>query len=560
MVRAAVQRRTLLQWWGRGAAGAELPGVAAWRHVRLCSSRAGEEVEQEVRPSAKALLYPPHSRRFEPTHSVEEYRRTYEGRLEPGGEVDEAVVLCGRVVLRREASRKLLFLVLQQAGHTVQLLCSRRSYGEDGAPADEGDLSFEEVVGSLRRGDVVGARGRPKKSNRGELSMAPAAIRLLAPCLEPLPHYHGLRDQELRYRKRYLELISNRRAHSVFRARAAVTSAVRRRLEESHYVEVETPVLWGEAGGAAATPFVTEHRQEDGGGALGSRPLQLRIAPELFLKELVVGGMDRVFDMGKVFRNEGIDATHNPEFTMCEFYQAHMDYEGMMAFLEPLVRYTAEAAAKAVTHGSEAEHTVEVPDFSAPFQRIEILPALEEALGCTLPDANCNDSAEEWLALCRKHGVRVAAPHTTARAVDKLIGHFLEPRCQSPTFLVNHPLLMSPLAKQHRSIPGVAERFELFINGMEVANGYSELNDPEEQRRRFEQQQQARERGDEECHGKNASFVTALRHGLPPTAGCGIGIDRLVQVLTGTASIRDVILFPLLRPTGEEATGRGTDQ
>ncbi|GMF49259.1 unnamed protein product [Phytophthora fragariaefolia] len=373
------------------------------------------------------------------------------------------------------------------------------------------------------------------------------------PKFQQYPHFFPVTMTLQEYQHKFEALEPKARCTEESVALAAkVVKGIRRYLEDRNFMEVETPMLFSAAGGAAAQPFVTNSR------ALG-KDLYLRIAPELFLKQLVIGGFDRVFEIGKVFRNEGIDATHNPEFTICEFYQAYADYNTLMDTAEKMIsgiakdvtgsykiQYPTEESAE---EGAEDEPAVVEIDFTPPFKRLPILETLEECLGEKLPDVNSPDSIPALLELCQRHNVECAKPHTCTRLVDKLIGHFVEPMCVNPTFLYNHPTCMSPLAKAHREQQGVTERFELFVAGKELCNAYTELNDPFDQRRRFAAQQLDQQRGDSEAHGKDDEFCTALEYGLPPTGGFGIGIDRLVMLLSGKPHIRvrglDAALFSL---------------
>ncbi|TYZ68243.1 hypothetical protein PybrP1_009854 [[Pythium] brassicae (nom. inval.)] len=473
----------------------------------------------------------PHA--FATTHSLRTFQREF-GKLPPKArEAQHAVALAGRVVAIRAASKKLVFLDVQADGATVQVLSELKHFEGTGCAgdADATQREFEKVHEALRRGDVIGVHGFPGKSGKGELSVIPRRVEVLAPCLQPFPNAkYGIKEPEIRFRKKYLDLLANPGVRANFETRAKVVRGVRRYLEDRDFVEVETPMLFSAAGGAAAQPFVTASR------ALG-RALFLRIAPELFLKQLVIGGFDRVFEIGKVFRNEGIDATHNPEFTMCEFYQAEPQDE-------------KSAVSQSQDGGGSRPKTyatVEI-DFTPPFRRLPILETLEASLGEKLPDVNSPDAIPLLVALCEKHGVECPPPHTSARIVDALVAHFIEPLCVHPTFVYNHPTCMSPLAKAHRAQPGVTERFELFVAGKELCNAYTELNDPFDQRARFAAQQQDQQRGDREAHSKDDEFCTALEYGLPPTGGFGLGVDRLAMLLTGNVHIREVILFPAMKP------------
>ncbi|KAE9353878.1 Lysine--tRNA ligase [Phytophthora fragariae] len=499
---------------------------------------------------------------FPVTMSLQEYQSKFEA-LEPKARcTDESVALAGRIVAIRHASKNLVFLDLQSDGHTVQVLSEVKHFEGRGDEAATGDneavkKEFRTLHESLRRGDIIGVKGFPGKSGKGELSIVPRQLEVLAPCIQPFPNSkYGIKEPEIRFRKKYLDLLTNPGVRPIFETRAKVVRGIRRYLEDRNFMEVETPMLFSAAGGAAAQPFVTSSR------ALG-KDLYLRIAPELFLKQLVIGGFDRVFEIGKVFRNEGIDATHNPEFTICEFYQAYADYNALMDTAEEMIsgiakevtgsykiQYPMEEAAE---EGDEDEPAMVEIDFTPPFKRLPILETLEECLGEKLPDVNSPDSIPALLELCERHDVECAKPHTCTRLVDKLIGHFVEPKCVNPTFLYNHPTCMSPLAKAHREQQGVTERFELFVAGKELCNAYTELNDPFDQRRRFATQQADQQRGDSEAHGKDDEFCTALEYGLPPTGGFGIGIDRLVMLLAGKPHIREVIMFPAMKPKDDAA-------
>ncbi|DBA04285.1 TPA: hypothetical protein N0F65_002047 [Lagenidium giganteum] len=493
----------------------------------------------------------PHA--FPVSMTVQQYNKQYEDLPATARLVDEPVMLAGRIVSIREASKKLVFLDIQSNGHSVQVLSELKHFeGSDAATdADAVKDEFRKVHESLRRGDIIGVRGFPGKSGKGELSIIPRQVEVLAPCIQPFPNSkYGIKEPEIRFRKKYLDLLTNPGVRSIFETRAKVIKGIRQYLEDRGFLEVETPMLFTAAGGAAAQPFVTHSR------ALG-KDLYLRIAPELFLKQLVIGGYDRVFEIGKVFRNEGIDATHNPEFTICEFYQAYTDYSTLMDTAEemltdilspqPLHMPLRLLRCSFNEDGAATEQFGEI-DFTPPFRRLPIRETLEECLGEPLPDLNSDESIPKLLELCARHHIDCPQPHTNARLIDRLIAHFIEPMCINPTFLYNHPQCMSPLAKSHREHEGVTERFELFVAGKELCNAYTELNDPFEQRERFATQQLDQQRGDDEAHSKDEEFCTALEYGLPPTGGFGIGVDRLVMLLTRNAHIREVIMFPAMKP------------
>lgn len=413
--------------------------------------------------------------------------------------------------------------------------------------AGDSDADFPAINELLHRGDIIGVVGSPGRSKKGELSIFPSKLILLSPCLRMLPKSHfGLKDQETRYRQRYLDLIMNKPVFDRFIFKSRLISFLRSYLHEMNFIEVETPIMNIIPGGASAKPFITHHNDLD-------MKLYMRIAPELYLKMLVVGGYNRVFEIGRVFRNEGIDLTHNPEFTMCEFYMAYADVNDLYGITEDLLHKMVtklNGSAQVTFHPLHSNTPIEI-DFTPPYKRLPMIPSLEEALKITFPPASTfhTDEFNAFLNdLCIKHKVECSAPRTSARLLDKLVGDFLETQCINPTFITEHPLIMSPLAKDHRSIPGLTERFELFVAGKELCNAYTELNDPIEQRIRFQQQSCDKEKGDDEAQPIDEGFITALEHGLPPTAGWGLGIDRLTMFLTDSYNIKEVLLFPAMKP------------
>uniref|UniRef100_A0ACD5TTU7 Uncharacterized protein n=1 Tax=Avena sativa TaxID=4498 RepID=A0ACD5TTU7_AVESA len=476
--------------------------------------------------------------------------------------------LAGRIMVKRASSSKLIFYDLHDGGAKVQVMADAAT-SELGTPNE-----FSVLHSRVKRGDIVGVRGYPGKSNRGELSVFPVEFVVLSPCLHMLPRhqetvFHGssmfpppwapgmprytntyaLKDQETRYRQRYLDLIVNPDVTQVFRTRAKVVSFIRRFLDDLDFLEVETPMMHAVAGGAAARPFVTHHND------LNTR-LHMRIAPELHLKQLIVGGLGRVYEIGRQFRNEGIDTTHNPEFTTCEFYMAYADYNHLMDLTEEMLRGMVKQLTGGYTvtyHPSSSAddiRTVEI-DFEPPFSRIDMIQGLEDMANLKIPKDLSSDEANRYLAdACAKYDIHCPPPQTTARLLDKLVGHFLEETCEQPTFIINHPEIMSPLAKSHRdeSRPGLTERFELFINKHEVCNAYTELNDPVVQRQRFQEQLTNRQSGDDEAMAVDEDFCTALEYAMPPTAGWGLGIDRLTMLLTDSQNIKEVLLFPAMKP------------
>jgi lysyl-tRNA synthetase, class II len=451
---------------------------------------------------------------------------------------DRTVVVrsAGRVRVARTHG-KLTFLDAYSCGSKIQLLVS----------------ASEEKVGEeaslIRRGDIIGFSGFPGKSARNELSVYVTGLQILTPCLRTMPNeYYGLKDPELIYRRRYLDLHLNEESRSRFMKRCEVIQYIRRFLDERGFLEVETPMLNVIAGGAAARPFITHHNELN-------LDLFMRISPELYLKKLVIGGFDRVYELGKEYRNEGIDLTHNPEFTSCEFYMAYADYEDMMNLTEEMLSgivlkmFNSDTIVYSPNKRGETAKPVML-SFRRPFNRINILERLSSETGLKLTGTNIEspETLKQLIEACNKEGIAVDAPRTLARVLDKLIGRFIEPHCVSPTFLLGYPVATSPLAKNHRSEPNMTERFELFINGKEICNAYTELNNPFEQRERFRMQAAEKSAGDEEAMMTDEDFCVALEYGLPPTGGWGIGIDRLVMYLTNAANIKDVILFPAMKP------------
>lgn len=470
--------------------------------------------------------------------TFKEFNEKY-GYLKNTEEVpEEPQTLAGRISLFRTYG-KLKFIVMYENDSKVQLLASSDKWHS--AP------DFQKEINSFHMGDIVGAEGYPSRTKTGELSLTISKLTLLAPCLHQLPK-RKLEDQEVRYRQRFFDLIVNRENRQIFQTRSLVVSEIRRFLDEREFLEVETPIMWQTCGGATAKPFITKHN------ALNI-DLWLRVAPELFLKMLVVGGFPRVYEIGKLFRNEGMDLTHNPEFTTVEFYWAFADYNDLMDITEKIMQHIVLKVKgtlkfEILEQLPNGEKVKKVVDFSSPWKRVDMIQELEKRINFTFPELVDTPEVQKIIQQkIEEFKVDCAPPLTISRMLDKLVGHFLEPEFVSPTFLLNHPQVMSPLAKFHRSRPGVVERFEVFINGLEYCNAYTELNVPMVQRELFlDQIKQKTELKDDEAMDYDDTFCRALEYGLPPTAGWGMGIDRLVMLLTNQVAIREVILFPLMRP------------
>jgi lysyl-tRNA synthetase, class II len=492
----------------------------------------------EIRKSGRE----PYPHKWPISNTIGEIVEKFGASLENGERVEGVeVVLAGRAKSKRESGKNMVFYDMYQDSVKIQVM----SVAQDWDEAQSG-LSFVDAHHQVKRGDIIGVRGVIGKSKRGELSIFPHEVRLLSTCFHMLPiDRFGLRDQEVRYRQRYLDLILNDSTKVTFQTRAKVINYIRNYLDTRGFVEVETPMMNMIPGGAAARPFETYHNDL-------KQKLFMRIAPELYLKMLVIGGMEKVYEIGKNFRNEGIDMTHNPEFTAIEFYQAYTDYEELMTLTEHLVSemvLALKGSYKIPYHADGPEKPPMEIDFTPPWPRYSFVEEIEKQTGETLPRDFETDEAVAFLDdLCIRHRVQCSAPRTATRLLDKLCGHFIEERIFNPAFITEQPQIMSPLAKWHRSKPGLTERFEAFVLKREICNAYTELNDPIRQRACFEEQAKAKAAGDDEACGVDEDFLKALEYGLPPTGGWGLGIDRLVMFLTDNQNIKEVILFPAMKP------------
>ena len=438
------------------------------------------------------------------------------------------ISVAGRVMSKR-GHGKIMFLDLQDMKGKIQLFARKDVLGEE----SYGDVKAWDI------GDIVGVKGEVFTTQAGEISIRLTEATLLSKSLQILPEkFHGLKDPDLRYRQRYVDLIVNPENKEIFIKRSKIIKAVRRFLDDLGYLEVDTPILGTVAGGANARPFLTHHNALD-------IDMQLRIANELFLKRLIVAGFDKVYEMGKMFRNEGIDTRHNPEFTNIELYQAYTDYEEMMRITENMFAYVA----KEVLGSTKINYQGTDIDLTPPWRRITMAEAVKEYGGIDFDQVKTD---EEALALAKEHNLNPEAFWTRGHVLSELFEKYCEEKFIQPTFVIGHPVEISPLSKRNPDHPEITQRFEAFINTWEFANAFSELNDPIDQKERFEKQLEDKEEGDDEAHPMDYDFVNALEVGLPPTGGLGIGIDRMIMLLTDQASIRDIILFPTMKPLEEE--------
>ncbi len=491
-----------------------------------------EAARREKRSALEALGVQPFAYRYERTHTAAQAMAAYRDDM---GEQGPEVSIAGRIESWRPKG-KVVFGHIEDPSGRIQVYLRQDDLGE-----------LYEVVRLLDLDDHVGVRGRLFRTKAGEITVRASEISLLAKSLRPLPRgktqtgpegsvtFGGLADPELRYRQRYADLAVHPDVRHTFVLRAKATAFIRRFLDERGFLEVETPVLQPLYGGAAAQPFVTHHNALD-------MPLYLRIADELYLKRLLVGGLERVYEIGHDFRNEGMDRTHNPEFTMLELYQAYADYNDMMTLTEELMSGVVRHCLGSVV----LERDGRTLDFTPPFRRVSFLEGIRERTGLDLRTAS--DQEMRAALVAAKADPDAVAALAGGRLQDEVFKTFLEPHLVQPTFVIDYPKPLSPLAKEHRLDPALTERFELFVGGRELVNAFSELNDPDDQRRRFEDQVGQRAAGNADAHSYDADYIRALEYGMPPAGGLGLGVDRLMMLVADQPSIRDVILFPAMRP------------
>ncbi|WP_370872904.1 lysine--tRNA ligase [Robertmurraya andreesenii] len=481
-------------------------------------------VRREKLSELREKGYDPFGKRFERTHLAEELIQQY-GEIEKE-ELDQqgiSTTIAGRVMTKR-GKGKAGFAHLQDLTGQIQIYVRVDAVGEE----------QYDLFNNTDLGDIVGVQGTLFKTKVGELSIKVQDFQLLTKALRPLPDkFHGLKDVEQRYRQRYLDLISSQDSRKTFITRSKIIQAMRRYLDDHGYLEVETPMMHAIAGGAAARPFITHHNALD-------MELYMRIAIELHLKRLIVGGLEKVYEIGRVFRNEGVSTRHNPEFTMIELYEAYADYRDIMSLTENLIAHIAQEVLGTTTI-EYGEYTV---DLKPEWKRLHMVDAIKEYTGVDFWNV---DTVEEAKQLAKEHNVEIKDTMLYGHIVNEFFEQKVEEKLIQPTFIYGHPVEISPLAKKNEDDPRFTDRFELFIVAREHANAFTELNDPIDQRERFEAQLKEREQGNDEAHMMDDDFVEALEYGMPPTGGLGIGVDRLVMLLTNSPSIRDVLLFPLMR-------------
>ncbi|MCY4262478.1 MAG: lysine--tRNA ligase [Candidatus Dadabacteria bacterium] len=485
-----------------------------------------EDKQFELRKSKleelRAMGIDPYANGFTPENNAGELISLYVSKSpEELEEMEQSFSLAGRIVSKRDFGKSAFFHLSERTGR-IQGFVQKNSVSEE---------TFTLFRKFLDVGDFAGIRGELFKTRTGELTVRVLELFFLTKALRPLPEkWHGLQDVETRYRQRYLDLIANERTREIFKTRSKVINLIRRFLDERDFLEVETPVLHPIAGGATAKPFVTHHNALD-------MDLYLRIAPELYLKRLVVGGLERVYELGRTFRNEGVSTKHNPEFTMIEFYQAYATYEDLMNLIEDLVCCVVENTAGEM----QVEYEDKKIDFKRPWKRINIYDALREKFGSEITE-------DDQFLFTKADSMGITHNGIRGKALTEIFEALFEDSLLNPAFVYGFPLDVSPLARKNDNDPEVVDRFELYICGREIANAFSELNDPIDQKKRFADQAEMKKKGEDEYHEMDNDYVSALEYGMPPTAGAGIGIDRLVMLLTNSSSIREVIFFPHLRP------------
>ena len=486
---------------------------------------------EQIRTHPKKSWYP---HKFDYTMTLSDFVDKYSSLHDEEFSPRTHLRLCGRINKIRKHGKHLRFLDITQGDVQIQLQLKADVYAGD----------FEEDVVIIKRGDVVGVEGYPIRTSSGELTLLTNNLTLLAPTLRIIPS-QAMERTEYRFRRRHVDLLTNLETRSIFRTRARVLNLIRSFLDARDFIEVDTPILTNGVGGANAEPFKTHHNDLE-------MDMFLRIAPELHLKMLLVGGLDRVYEIGRQFRNEGIDTSHNPEFTSCEFYMAYADYNDLLDLTENLLSNIAKTLREFPSmHNLQCDSDICDMFTKVPYNRIEFLPSLESATNVKFPNPNdlTDDSGEavKFLSyICENNNIEMTEK-TSSKLLDKLFSKLIEPELHSPTFVLHHPMCMCPLAKEHRSLKGVSERFELFTKGIELLNAYTELNDPIEQKLQFKKQKQLKCVEMQES-ALEKEFINALEYGLPPTAGWGLGIDRLVMLLTKQVSIREVLLFPTMKP------------
>lgn len=501
-----------------------------------------ESLRKEKLNSAQIDLYP-HIDNLKSNTNIKTLIETFnylvQDKLSGAKLIEETFIIAGRVMLIRKGSKNLYFFTISSEENNLQVVGNLEDYGLD-------QNEFYKIMAQINRGDIVSVKGfmgttkitEKEKDGKtiitgGELSLYATEMNLLCPCLKLLTSQHvGFTDIDARAKKRYLDMMLNQKVISTLKTRSKILQFIRKYLDELSFTEVQTPILTNNIGGANAEPFMTRHN------AL-KQDMFLRIAPELYLKTLVIGGLERVYEIGSQFRNESIDGTHVPEFTSIEFYMAYANFDDMMKMCEELLSKMVLELFN--TH--DVKYNGNIINFAPPFKKINIMDELSLLTGVEFPD-NLFEAELFLDKLCTEKNVECSNPRTTNRLLDKLIGHYIEPQCNNPTFLVGHPMIMSPLAKANEKNSNVAERFELFVNCFEIANAYTEQNSPDIQLSQFQNQQKDRDSGDSEAPIPDQGFIEALKYGLPPTGGYGMGIDRLVMLLTDNNNIREVIAFP----------------